>query len=222
MATSKKFSVRVVRIGRSGNDSIAIALSKDATMTISPKEGSRGILKIGNKDGAEFSVDLSGYSAGEYETIRNFKGDICNHLEHLDGIFYIAKSTSESAKGNACGSRWERDADKFALCAKFRSPGNTVGVSKDVDSVFELRSDGKLLAVISAFGISGTRLDSWIGDTSPIGKLGKLSDMDRLRLDVARQEEIVAGQLKALAASQKVLADLTAKLPKKEQKKATA
>jgi len=220
MATSKKFSVRIVRIGTSGTDSIAIALSKDATMAISPKEGSRGVLKI-SAEGAEFSFDLSGYSPKEYGTVQNFMdGRICEDVEFLDGILYIAKADSDSAKAKACGSQWKRDGKKFALCAKFHGEGiDYISGS----NVFELRdSDGKLLAAISGFGISSTRLDSWIGDTGPIGKLGKLSAADRLKLDVARQQEIVEAQQKALAASQKVLAELVAKLPKKEQQAMTA
>ena len=101
MATSKK-SIRLVNVGRSGNDSIAIALAKNATMTITPKEGTRGILTITDENGLSFEIkNLSGYSDGEYKTIRDFTPDIYDGLEHISGVFYVAKATSDSAKGGA-------------------------------------------------------------------------------------------------------------------------
>tara|TARA_R100000152_G_C6758179_1_gene182059 strand:- start:389 stop:1051 length:663 start_codon:yes stop_codon:yes gene_type:complete len=220
MATSKK-SIRLVNIGRSGNDSIAIALAKNATMTITPKEGTRGVLTITDENGLFFEIkNLSGYSSGEYKTIRDFDPDIYDGLEHISGVFYVAKATSDSAKGGACGSQWKRDADKFSLVARYTA-GRKVNVEM-VGNTFEVRADDKLLAVISAFGISSTRLDSWLGDSCPIGKHGKLSATDRLKLDIARQQKTVETQRANLESSEQVLADLLAKLPKKEREALTA
>ena len=225
MATSKK-SIRLVNVGRSGNDSIAIALAKNATMTISPKEGTRGILTITDENGLFFEIkNLSGYSSGEYDTIRNFNDDIFQGLEHASGVFFVAKASSDSAKCGACGSQWERatdekGTDKFSLVSRY-----TTGRKVDVEMVgntFEVRADDKLLAVISAFGISSTRLDSWLGDSCPIGKHGKLSATDRLKLDIARQQKTVETQRANLESSEQVLADLLAKLPKKEREALTA
>lgn len=219
MAKSQKFSVRIVRVGTSGSDSIAIALAPNASLKIEQSsKHERGEIML-KSDGAQFWFGLSGWTAGDYKNVRDF-ADVTEFMEELDQILYIAKATSESAKGGACGSRWERDGGKFSLAVKFYSVGGTV---EHVRNVLEFRdNDGALVAVISGFGISSTRLDSWIGSTGPIGKLGKLSNADRLALDIERQKETVANHAKALAAAEKVLADLEAKLPKKAKKAANS
>lgn len=229
MATSK-FQARIIQVGTSGSDSIAVAVSPDAKLNIrKDSEEARGVMEISRVDGGErFSVGLSGMTAGNFTTAKKTAERIMRQkvgagVEYLSGFFYIAKATSESAKGGACGSQWERDGEKFALVAMYEDNESSTYIAGE-RGVLEIRSnhDDKLLAVISAFGISSTRLDSWLGDSCPIGKHGKLSKSDRLKLDIARQQKTVEAQRANLEASEQVLADLLAMLPKKEREALSA
>ena len=207
MKTSK-FTVHIVAAGRSGNDSIVMALNSDGcSRNIKQEKGSRGILQIREGKKVVFSASLHGWSDGQYETICKFSG-IENSADALrGGALVIGKATSDSAKAKSCGSTWVQDGEKFALAVKFETfHGATVS---RVGNTFEvLNKAGRLLAVLSSFGVSSTRWDSWIGATNPIGKWGQMSAEAKLELDIRIAQDGITDREAALEVARKKLASM--------------